>query len=58
MPEPSYLPVVLALGVTIALVGVLQNIVVVAIGVIIAAIAIVKWIGQARTEMSELPLEH
>jgi uncharacterized membrane protein len=58
MPEPSYLPAVLGLGLTIALVGLLMNIVVIAIGVVIAGVAFVRWVGKARAEMAELPLEH
>jgi hypothetical protein len=58
LPEPSYLPAVLALGLTIALVGLILTFVITAIGAIIVAVALFRWIGQARTEMSELPLEH
>jgi hypothetical protein len=58
MPEPSYLPAVLALGLTIALVGVITWWPVLVIGLIIAIVTIVRWIRAARTEMSELPLSH
>ena len=58
LPEPSYLPASLALGITLAVVGIILNIVVVAIGVIISVISLYKWIRQTRREMAELPLEH
>jgi hypothetical protein len=58
MPEPSYLPFVLALGITIALVGILTGIAVVAIGLIIVVVVLVRWIRSARDEMADLPLEH
>ena len=58
LPEPSYVPVVLAFGITIAIVGVVLSWVIVAIGLIIAAIALFRWIRQTRAEMSELPLGH
>ena len=58
LPGPSYLPVVVALGTTITLVGILMGWVIVAIGVIITLVGIVRWIKQTRQEMSELPLEH
>jgi hypothetical protein len=58
LPDPSYLPVVLALGVTIMVVGVIKSWVVVAIGAIIALVALIRWIRQTRDEMSELPLGH
>jgi hypothetical protein len=58
MPDPSYLPFVLALGITITLVGVLTGLVVVAIGLIIVVSVLVRWIRSARDEMADLPLEH
>jgi Cytochrome c oxidase subunit IV len=58
LPGPSYLPVATALGLTIAIVGVVLSWVIMAIGVVIAVIAIVRWIGETRQEISELPLEH
>jgi hypothetical protein len=58
LPDPSYLPFTLALGITIALVGILTGIIVVAIGVIIALAVLVRWIRSARQQMSELPLDH
>jgi Flp pilus assembly protein TadB len=58
MPEPSYLPAVLALGITIALLGILTGLPVLIIGLIIVVVVLVRWVRQARTEMSELPLEH
>ena len=58
LPDPSYVPVVTAFGLTIAIVGVVFTWVMVAIGLIIALIALVRWIGQTRSEMAELPLEH
>jgi hypothetical protein len=58
MPDNSYLPFVLAIGITIALVGILTGIVVVAIGLIIVVSVLVRWIRSARAEMADLPLEH
>lgn len=58
LPGPSYLPVATALGLTIAVVGVVLSWVLVGIGVVTALIAILRWIGETRQEISELPLEH
>jgi Flp pilus assembly protein TadB len=58
LPEPSYLPVLLALGITIALVGVVVNFVIVGVGVVIFLVVLVRWIRQTREEMADLPLEH
>ena len=58
LPEPSFLPVVLALGISIAIIGVVFTWVMVAAGLLIFLIALFRWIGQTRREMSELPLGH
>jgi hypothetical protein len=58
LPEPSYLPFALAIGVTIALVGILTGIAVVVIGLIIAVSVLVRWIRSARADMADLPLDH
>jgi len=58
MPDPSYLPFVLALGIMITLVGVLTGLLVVIIGLLIVIPTLVRWIRSARDEMSDLPLEH
>jgi hypothetical protein len=58
LPEPSFLPVVLAFGLTITIVGVVFTWVIVAIGAIISLVALIRWIRQTREEMSELPLGH
>jgi type IV secretory pathway TrbD component len=58
LPGPSYLPVATALGLTIAVVGVVLSWVIVGIGLVIALIAIFRWIGETRRETAELPLEH
>jgi type IV secretory pathway TrbD component len=58
LPGPSYLPIVVAVGVTIAVVGVVRSWLIVALGVIITLVAVVRWIRETRQDMGELPLEH
>jgi hypothetical protein len=58
LPEPSYVPVVLAFGISIAVIGVVLSWVMVVIGGLISLIALFRWIRQTRSEMSELPLGH
>ena len=58
LPDPSYLPVIVAAGTTILLVGVVLSPILVVIGLAITVVAIVRWIGQTRAEMAELPLDH
>lgn len=57
LPDPSYLPVLVALGVTIVLVGVVLNWVICGLGVAITLVVVLRWVGQTRRDMSHLPLE-
>ena len=58
LPGPSYQPVVLAFGLTLAITGVVLFPIVAVIGGVIAIVALVGWIRDTRREISELPLEH
>jgi type IV secretory pathway TrbD component len=58
LPGPSYLPVLVAAGVAITLVGVVLNWVVFGLGLAIVVVAVVRWVRQMRADMADLPLEH
>ena len=58
LPGPSYIPVVVALGTRIAIVGVVLNWFVFGAGVLITLIAVLRWIGDTRRDIADLPLEH
>ena len=58
LPDPSFLPVLTGLGLTIAIVGVVVSWVVFGIGIVISVISIGKWMAATRREVNELPLEH
>jgi hypothetical protein len=58
LPGPSIQPVLLAMAITVALVGVTTSIVFVVAGAILAVAVIVRWIQGTRRDISELPLEH
>ena len=58
LPDPSYLPALVALGTTIIVVGLVLGWYIVAIGAVILLVSLYKWIRLARREMRELPLEH
>ena len=58
LPDPSYLPVLVALGTWITLVGVTVSWVLAGIGAVIVLVAVTRWIRSARRELRELPLEH
>ena len=58
MPEPSILPIVNAIGVTLSLVGLTLSIAVTIIGLILFLVTLVAWIRASSHEISELPLDH
>jgi ABC-type transport system involved in Fe-S cluster assembly fused permease/ATPase subunit len=58
MPEPSLLPIVNAVGVALAIVGITISTFVTILGLIIFAVSTVIWIVKARREFDELPAEH
>ena len=57
MPEPSYLPVVVALGITLMLVGVVLTWIITIIGAVPFAIGVVLWVRDTRTDIAALPLD-
>jgi type IV secretory pathway TrbD component len=58
LPGPSYLPVLTALGLTLAVTGVVLSWVLSGIGLVITVVAVWRWIRETRRDISELPLEH
>jgi hypothetical protein len=58
LPGPSLLPIVLAVGITLALVGVTVSIVLTILGLLITLPALGLWIRSARAEYDELPPSH
>ena len=58
LPGPSYQPVLVAFGLTLAVIGIVLSPILVAIGLVITVITIFRWVRDTRRETSELPLEH
>lgn len=58
LPGPSYLPVVVAFGITLAIVGVVISLFITVAGLIITVVGVVRWVRETRADMAELPLEH
>jgi hypothetical protein len=58
LPGPSILPLLTAVGITLALVGITTMIELTVIGVILTVVCIALWIKDTRREIDELPLEH
>jgi hypothetical protein len=57
LPGPSILPVLTALGITLALVGITTFIEFTVIGAVLTIVCIARWIKDTRAEVDELPLD-
>jgi hypothetical protein len=58
LPGPTILPLLTALGITIAIVGVTVNLILVIGGAILTIACVARWIADTRREVNELPLDH
>jgi hypothetical protein len=58
LPGGSIQPVLLTVGITMAVVGVTTNVFISIAGVILSVCVIVAWIRDTRRDIDELPLEH
>ncbi len=58
LPGPSLHPVLLTVGITLALVGVTISIVLCVVGGLLAIFTLAAWIRDARREYGDLSLEH
>jgi len=57
LPGPSLLPLLTTVGITLALVGITFNLVLVIAGSLLTLVCIVRWIGDTRRDIDELPLD-
>jgi hypothetical protein len=58
LPNPSILPILNAVGISLAIVGITISLILVIGGAALFLITAVVWIRDARREMEDLPLEH
>ena len=54
LPGPSFWPVLLALGISMSLIGVITKLAVLIIGLVITVVALSGWIRDARRDYREL----
>ena len=55
LPGPSLQPILLALGITLTLVGVTLGLFLLVSGLIMTVWVTIRWISDTRREMAELP---
>jgi Flp pilus assembly protein TadB len=58
LPGPTLIPFVCAIGITLIVVGTTINSLFSALGVVIVAITVARWIRDTRRDMAGLPEEH
>jgi len=58
LPNGSIHPLLLTVGITIALIGVTTSIIMVIGGGVLAVWVLIAWIHGARKEFAELPADH
>jgi hypothetical protein len=58
LPGGSIQPLLVTVGITMALVGVTTSIWLVIVGVILTGWTIIRWIADTRRDIAELPLHH
>lgn len=58
LPGPSILPMLTAVGITIAIVGVTTSLILVIGGSVLTIACAARWIAGTRREVGELPLDH
>ena len=58
LPGPTPLPFVMAIGITLVIVGLTLSPVFIVFGGLIFLYTLVRWIGDVRRDIDELPLDH
>ncbi len=57
LPGPSLQPLLVTVGITLALIGVTFSLFMVIFGTILTVVTIVRWVSDVRKDIEELPLE-
>ncbi len=55
LPGPTILPLLTAVGITIALVGITTFWPLVPFGALVVAVCVIRWIGDTRRDIAQLP---
>lgn len=58
LPGPSLLPFACAIAITLIVVGTTINLIFSAIGLVALVIIVIRWVGDTRRDIGELPEEH
>jgi hypothetical protein len=55
LPDPTIKPLLVAVGITVGLIGLTTNIILTVVGGVLALAVIVRWIADVRRDIDELP---
>jgi multisubunit Na+/H+ antiporter MnhC subunit len=58
LPEPSVLPVLTAVGLTLIVIGTTISFIALVVGVVIVVLAVARWIADVRRHIDALPPDH
>ena len=58
LPGPTLLPFLLAVGITMALIGLTTTVVLVVVGLVIVLWTVIRWLLDTKRVIAQLPLEH
>ena len=58
LPGPTLLPIWMAVGITLGVIGITINVLFSIVGAVIFLITLVRWIRDTRRDIEELPIEH
>jgi hypothetical protein len=58
LPGPTILPLLTAVGITLAVVGITISKILLVGGAILTIVCVARWIADTRREIDELPLDH
>ena len=58
LPGPTFIPMIMAVGITLGVIGITISLIFTIVGSFIVVICLVRWIRDTRRDINELPLEH
>ena len=58
LPGPTFLPLFMAVGITLGVIGITINFIISIVGIVIFLITLIRWIRETRRDIAELPLDH
>jgi hypothetical protein len=58
LPEPSVIPVITAVGLTLIVVGTTISFIALVVGVVIVVLTVARWIADVRRDIDALPPDH